>query len=249
MSQEPAADASQPLVQPIRTTAPERSYPFRSPTALTYAVTLCVGINTLVLVANSAALTLRLQLLGKMTSGGFASQAAVLQAAQASDRVVQVVAILLVASVIAAYVAGGMWIYRAASNARGLGARGLHDSPGWAVGWYFIPVASLFRPFAAMEQLYKASFAPIGWQSKPTPTLLRAWWAAWLIAGYYGYIVTFVARNNTSIAGLRLVTMLQIVESGLDFLAIGLFLTIVWRVYRAQLVSKRQAAGVADVFT
>ena len=35
-----------------------------------------------------------------------------------------------------------IWIHGSAVNARRLGAGGLDVSPGWAVGWYFIPFAN-----------------------------------------------------------------------------------------------------------
>ena len=42
----------------------------------------------------------------------------------------------------------GMWIYRAAANIVSAGTDGFSYSPGWAVGWYFIPFANFFKPFA-----------------------------------------------------------------------------------------------------
>ena len=38
----------------------------------------------------------------------------------------------------------GMWIYRAHANLRLVDVDGLIFTPGWSVGWYFVPVASLF---------------------------------------------------------------------------------------------------------
>src|SRR5688572_5676802 len=37
----------------------------------------------------------------------------------------------------------GMWIYRAHANLSDAGVDGLEFTPGWAVGWYFIPIANL----------------------------------------------------------------------------------------------------------
>src|SRR5437868_6687462 len=44
------------------------------------------------------------------------------------------------------------WIHRANRNARALGAQGMRFTPGWAVGWYFIPIASLWKPYQAMKE-------------------------------------------------------------------------------------------------
>src|SRR5947209_8456564 len=39
----------------------------------------------------------------------------------------------------------GMWIYRANHNVRALGARELRYTPGWAVGWFFVPILNLWK--------------------------------------------------------------------------------------------------------
>src|SRR5688572_6359973 len=50
-----------------------------------------------------------------------------------------------------------MWVYRTYRNLPALGAEGLNYSPGWAVGYYFIPVLNLFRPFQVMRETWRAS--------------------------------------------------------------------------------------------
>lgn len=75
-----------------------------------------------------------------------------------------------------------MWIHRANHNARQLGATGLKFTPGWAVGWYFIPIASIWKPYQAMKEICQASFNPGRWWDEDRPALLPAWWALWLLA-------------------------------------------------------------------
>jgi len=53
-----------------------------------------------------------------------------------------------------------MWIYRANSNARQLGAQGMKFSPGWSVGFYFIPILWFWKPYQAMKEIWQASKAP-----------------------------------------------------------------------------------------
>jgi heme/copper-type cytochrome/quinol oxidase subunit 2 len=40
-----------------------------------------------------------------------------------------------------------IWEYRAYKNLSALNAQNLEHSPGWAVGWWFIPFANLVKPF------------------------------------------------------------------------------------------------------
>src|ERR1043166_6019302 len=39
------------------------------------------------------------------------------------------------------------WIHRANKNLHCLSTEVMRLSPGWAIGWYFIPVANLFKPY------------------------------------------------------------------------------------------------------
>jgi hypothetical protein len=73
------------------------------------------------------------------------------------------------------------WIYRAYKNVRGFGAEGLRFSPAWAVGYYFVPVLSLFRPAQVMSEIWRASYDPRNWARSPGTWLIAAWWTLFLL--------------------------------------------------------------------
>jgi hypothetical protein len=73
------------------------------------------------------------------------------------------------------------WIYRAYKNIQGFGAEGLRFSPGWAVGYYFIPILSLIRPVQVMGEIWRASDDPRDWQRKPGSWLIGSWWTLFLL--------------------------------------------------------------------
>jgi hypothetical protein len=73
-----------------------------------------------------------------------------------------------------------VWVHRANRNARALGATGLKFTPGWAVGWFFVPIVSFWKPFQAMREIWQASTAPGNWQAVETPPLLGLWWTVYL---------------------------------------------------------------------
>ena len=75
-----------------------------------------------------------------------------------------------------------MWIHRANYNARGLGARGLRFSPAGSIGWYFVPILTLWRPYQAMKEIWQASLDPQNWLDRPVQWLLPIWWALWLVS-------------------------------------------------------------------
>lgn len=74
-----------------------------------------------------------------------------------------------------------MWIYRAHANLRAAGVTGLETSPGWAIGWFFIPILNLFKPFEAMRELWHASHAQTDEAPDKTPRDLIVWWSCYLV--------------------------------------------------------------------
>jgi Domain of unknown function (DUF4328) len=73
------------------------------------------------------------------------------------------------------------WIYRAYKNIQGFGAEGLRFSPGWAVGYYFIPILSLIRPVQVMSEIWRASDDPKNWPRRSGSWLIVGWWTLFLI--------------------------------------------------------------------
>ncbi|MGC1272771.1 MAG: DUF4328 domain-containing protein [Planctomycetaceae bacterium] len=72
-------------------------------------------------------------------------------------------------------------------NARALGADDMSTSPGWTVGWFFVPIASLFKPFQAVRDLWKASVPTAGrWQENRSSPIVGWWWAFYLISAFFG---------------------------------------------------------------
>ncbi len=86
-----------------------------------------------------------------------------------------------------------VWLYRASGNARALGARDMMVSPGWAVGWYFVPLANLGMPYVTMRDLWKASARPRDWQVESAPVTIALWWACWIVANATGLIAFRIA--------------------------------------------------------
>ncbi len=73
------------------------------------------------------------------------------------------------------------WIYRAYKNIQGFGAEGLRFSPGWAVGYYFIPILSLIRPVQVMNEIWRASDDPRNWPRRPGSWVIASWWTLFLL--------------------------------------------------------------------
>jgi Domain of unknown function (DUF4328) len=73
-----------------------------------------------------------------------------------------------------------IWQHHAQQNAIVLSGGGLRFTPAWAVGWWFIPIANLWKPFQTVRELWKASHGG-GWRMIATWALLGWWWATWIV--------------------------------------------------------------------
>ncbi len=76
-----------------------------------------------------------------------------------------------------AFLALLFWIYRANKNASALSDRPLEHSSGWAVGWFFVPIAGWFKPYQVMLEIYKASRTPANWRQTRSASIVGCWWA------------------------------------------------------------------------
>jgi hypothetical protein len=73
-----------------------------------------------------------------------------------------------------------MWVYRMKSNCVGFGTMGLKYSPGWSVGWFFVPIACWFMPYKSMAETWRASASPHNWSGVQTGSIVGIWWALWI---------------------------------------------------------------------
>lgn len=133
--------------------------------------------------------------------------------AAGNDLRVLVVNRLHIAISVIAWVMMLMWTYRANKNCRGFGAQGMRFTPGWTVGWHFVPGMNLFRPYQVMQEIWKVSADPVAWQKQAGSLLIKWWWFVYLVGTFFGqYFVKLSVRNmNTeSIRTLGEITTLSI---------------------------------------
>jgi hypothetical protein len=89
------------------------------------------------------------------------------------------------------------WIYLVAKNVRAMGARRLKFSPGWAVGYNFIPVVCWWLPYQAMKEIWKASVDPEHWRGIRTDPIVRWWWGLWI----FSVVINYLLLRLTVMAG------------------------------------------------
>jgi hypothetical protein len=111
------------------------------------------------------------------------------------------------AATVGAIIAFSMWTHRVYRNLSALGARDLRCTPGWAVGWLFIPLANLVVPYFVFAEIWRNSIpAPPDsarrGNNRISP-LLIGWWIVnilpfvVLVVGLVGLVV--VARVSIGV--------------------------------------------------
>jgi hypothetical protein len=141
---------------------------------------------------------------------------------------------------IAAFVAALRWIYLANSNARALGAQDMMVSPGWAVGWFFVPLMNLVMPFMMMRELWKASAKPSDWQLEPAPAAILLWWVLWVASAITSLIALQLSMNPEAGAGAAS-EFLYLLS---DLVFIPAVLLFAWLIGKIEAMQTRNPAGV-----
>lgn len=90
----------------------------------------------------------------------------------------------------------GMWIYRAHDNLERLGHSDLEFTPGWSVGWFFVPFANLVMPFRAMRELWNSSCG----SEAPSAPILPLWWGCFLFGGITMSIASFAGGKSDDLS-------------------------------------------------
>lgn len=131
---------------------------------------------------------LQYQLLSDFKQGVYTSISLATAAAEANDERQQIIFVFNRLFFIITAILFLRWIHRANYNARQLGAKNMKFTPGWAIGWYFIPIASLWKPYQAMKEIWKASKKPDDWETQSGSPILPWWWFFYIMFSYLGVV-------------------------------------------------------------
>jgi hypothetical protein len=131
------------------------------------------------------------------------------------------------------------WIYIAYKNTKGFGAEGLRYSPGWAVGYYFIPILSLVRPVQVMSEIWRVSENPHDWRQRAGSWLIGAWWALFLVYSIATQIALRIAieysiAGKLSLANWSLASGFAIVADAAAIPLSLVMLRLITRIYERQ---------------
>jgi hypothetical protein len=89
------------------------------------------------------------------------------------------------------------WIYRAAKNLQALFGERMEFSPGMAVGWYFVPIYNLVKPYQAMREIWRLSHGA----ESTREVILGLWWFLWIVSVFISNIALWFTRGARDVSG------------------------------------------------
>lgn len=138
-----------------------------------------------------------------------------------------------------------LWTFRAMKNLHTVKSRVAEMSPGWSVGWYFIPFANLWQPFKGMSQIWHGSHDQNGLNA-PSNTALNWWWALWIISNIVSNVSLRLGGLDGSGPSLEASLWLDLGSSVTMVICAVLLISITRRVTTLQ--TSMEGGAMANVF-
>lgn len=177
---------------------------------------------------------LQLQLFYDFKSGIYVTDYQATIDAEASDRRQMIIGGVYMLSFLVSGILILRWIYSANHNSRQLGAEKMDFSPGWAVGWYFVPIANLWKPYQAMKEIWQTSHHLQNWSTSRVPPLLFVWWLLWLFSGLFSNIALRKLNESSAIDEFITMSYFQMADAVVNGILILVFLKVVSAIQTAQ---------------
>lgn len=76
-------------------------------------------------------------------------------------------------------------------NAKALNAQNMRFSPFAVIGWHFIPIACLWKPYQAMKEIWGASINPVVRKTIKCTPILNYLWFAWVVKVLFFHLLFF----------------------------------------------------------
>ncbi|SEN36678.1 DUF4328 domain-containing protein [Lihuaxuella thermophila] len=147
--------------------------------------------------------------------------------------------ILFIPVYLATIVVFCIWIHRIYKNLPLLGAKNLRMTPGWAVGWYFVPFANLVKPYQGMKDAWNACSldadqGDLSWGERSAPGLIKWWWGFWLFSNSVSKLVVRIYNKAETTDELISAAKLSIFSGLIDLKLTVLALILVKRLTERQ---------------
>jgi hypothetical protein len=220
-------------------------YTFKSTNGLAKAIAVTTVLDALLELAGAANAFLTIGVMRRLAAGEQVAHAALAAIDARTQAMVGMEWFLFLLTVVLFC----LFLPRANRNAHAFGAA-MNNTPGWAAGWFFVPVASWWKPYYAVKEIWQGSDPDpevYSFQSQ-VPALLPLWWWAWIVRCLAGGTVRrFTTHGPTFvdlIAACRTRIVLALPAAASALLAAALVLSLA---RRQEERCRRQSAATSPV--
>ena len=230
-----------PPATPLGGAGSQAGVGYKSATPLAKAITVLMGVEIVLALCNDLNSFVTIGVMKRVLADEVVPSGELTAVALRSGAITVLVTVLsLVVTVLFC-----LFMPRANRNARAFGSL-MTISPGWAAGWFFVPLANLWMPYQAMKEIWQGSDPDPNVRPAlvEAPGLIKWWWMTYLLRGVAGPAVYFASRDeNRTQAAIDLSTV-TIATSVLTLISAPLAAATVRAVARRQDErQKRHPAG------
>jgi hypothetical protein len=149
---------------------------------------------------------------------GILERRVLMGSANEGEEALRVVALSSIAELLVFLVSGFLclrWIHRMAHNAR-IRAAYLQYTPGWSIGWFFVPIAYWWKPYQAMKEIWGESEKQAGAQGLDGGVLLGWWWTLWIASSIISNASFRLSLRSSSAETLLTVNTIDLISNLLE---------------------------------
>jgi len=172
---------------------------YKSAAGLAKVIAILLAVDVVLELAGGALAVLTIGVMRKVQSGEM-SQGAAFRSIMLQFGGLGVLAFLVGVPIIVLFC---IFMVRANKNARAFGSP-MSNTPGWAAGWFFVPVAFWWKPYDAMKEIWQGSEpdpSVYAWHSRVSP-LLPWWWAMWVLRTVAAIAGSFIGKGTSPVQNM-----------------------------------------------
>ncbi|MCX7708673.1 MAG: DUF4328 domain-containing protein [Clostridia bacterium] len=115
-----------------------------------------------------------------------------------------------------------VWVNRSNKNLAPLGVSYKQFSSGWAVGWFFVPIANIYKPYRVVSEIWdscssiRVSVNGVNFTQKTPGGIVGLWWGMWLLSNFAGQLafrLTMRAGTMNTIYAASVVSVISDITS------------------------------------
>ena len=135
------------------------------------------------------------------------------------------------------------WIHRTNKNLRALSGEEMEYTPGWAVGWYFVPIANIFKPFKVMQEIWTIAHR----RQEESDAIVNIWWTFWILGNVLSRISTKMAFNAEDIPAYMNAILADVACDVASAALDVVFIMMLLQIARAYAKNYDEQAGPVDM--